>query len=354
MTYHMSKLVMALKSFVVFILKMIYNPIKEGFENIWQKEAHTTYKFCMSGVFSIFLVASVVGLYFLCGITSFKIYRMIDPIAFPKVDQSISTPLNADAKTLTDLQQAQVLIPALFNQLSRELNSPLGWTINDFGGTQFLSRRNARQNGVISATQKIARFVNDNVAVLGDASEQHKGFDDAANRLFVSAPSTWGFMTYSSESLYLEGLKKVDVYLEDLAKKTGQAHFNLRNDDLHNIFSYMAGNDILRKAQRGLVDKAEYLSTGEITRRIYEAIGTTLVVRDVVNRLVDLYPSKLQGAENNIAEAKKSMDLICSFDPIWVLNGSHDSVLSDHLSKLSRYYTELLARMDEIAKNIRY
>jgi hypothetical protein len=69
---------------------------------------------------------------------------------------------------------------------------------------------------------------------------------------------------------------------------------------------------------------------------------------------VHLYPDiKEKGGEDNIRIAFREMDQICTFDPLMVLRGDHDSVMADHRGKMARYLIAVRERINDVAQSIR-
>jgi len=60
-----------------------------------------------------------------------------------------------------------------------------------------------------------------------------------------------------------------------------------------------------------------------------------------------------KGGKENIEIAFREMDQFCTFDPIVVTRGEHDSFLADHRSKTSRYLTNIMKRINDVAQSIR-
>jgi len=79
-----------------------------------------------------------------------------------------------------------------------------------------------------------------------------------------------------------------------------------------------------------------------------------LVVKDLLRTFVRLYPSiKEKGGKDNILIAYQEMELMCTFDPLVVLRGKHDSMAADHRGKMARYLISIRERINEVAQSIR-
>jgi hypothetical protein len=95
------------------------------------------------------------------------------------------------------------------------------------------------------------------------------------------------------------------------------------------------------------------VSYSELDNRIYYTQGVVLVLRDVLTAIFHLYPeiSEKGGAEN-IRIAMRGINQICTFDPLIVLRGDHDSVMADHRGKMARYLIEVRERLNDVAQSI--
>jgi hypothetical protein len=47
------------------------------------------------------------------------------------------------------------------------------------------------------------------------------------------------------------------------------------------------------------------------------------------------------------------MDRVCTFDPLLVLRGHHDSIMADHRGKIARYLISVRERINDVAQSIR-
>jgi len=102
------------------------------------------------------------------------------------------------------------------------------------------------------------------------------------------------------------------------------------------------------------VQANDEVSFWELDDRIKYAQGVVLVVRDYLTMLVHLYPEIVEkGGEKNVAVAFKDMDRICTFDPLIVLRGDHDSLLADHRGKMARYFISMMRRLEDLSNSLR-
>jgi hypothetical protein len=134
----------------------------------------------------------------------------------------------------------------------------------------------------------------------------------------------------------------------------GQAIFNLRTDDMHNLLIYIISNQFLDQPLGLLVQSNDEVAYTDLDDRIYYTQGVILVLRDVLRTFTHLYPEvKEKGGEENIRIAFREMDQICTFDPLIVLRGDHDSIMADHRGKVARYLISVRERINDLAQSIK-
>jgi hypothetical protein len=134
----------------------------------------------------------------------------------------------------------------------------------------------------------------------------------------------------------------------------GKATFNMRSDDMFNLLAYVTGEQFLDQPLGLLVQSNDEVSYNVLDDRIYYTQGVILVVRDFLSMFFHLYPEvKTKGGEENLRIAMRDMDRICTFDPLIVLRGEHDSIMADHRGKMARYLISLRERLNDVAQSIR-
>jgi hypothetical protein len=47
------------------------------------------------------------------------------------------------------------------------------------------------------------------------------------------------------------------------------------------------------------------------------------------------------------------MNQVCTFDPLIVLRGDHDSITADHRGKMARYLIAIRERINDLAQSIK-
>jgi len=63
--------------------------------------------------------------------------------------------------------------------------------------------------------------------------------------------------------------------------------------------------------------------------------------------------NRSKGGDENIKIAFHEMERICTFDPLVVLRGRHDSVMADHRGKTASYLISIRERLNDAAQSIR-
>ena len=143
-------------------------------------------------------------------------------------------------------------------------------------------------------------------------------------------------------------------YEADLVKGDANAIFNLRTDDMHNMLEFIISNQFLDQPLGLLVQSNDKVPYTELDDQIYYTQGIILVLRDTLRAFIHLYPEvKEKGGKENIEIAFREMDQICTFDPLIVLRGNHDSIMADHRGKIARYLIAVRERINDLAQSIK-
>ena len=78
------------------------------------------------------------------------------------------------------------------------------------------------------------------------------------------------------------------------------------------------------------------------------------MLRDTLRMFIHLYPEvKEKGGKENIEIAFREMEQICTFDPLIVLRGDHDSIMADHRGKMAKYLISVRERINDLAQSIK-
>ena len=288
------------------------------------------------------------GLYW----TVYKFYTAVDPARFPELDQNITELISQISPDSSQPQKGAALSMAIRNRLEQEMNSTFGWSVNDLiiSPTRWLDNRANRQQGTIFATRMLTNFYSTNLAKYGKVDAENESLKEAREKFFAFSADSWWFP--SSEDQYEKGISRLKQYESDLIK--GEAIFNLRTDDMHNLLVYIISNQFLDQPLGLLVQSNEEVSYTDLDDRIYYTQGVILVIRDVLRTFIHLYPEvKEKGGQENIRIAFREMDKICTFDPLIVLRGHHDSIMADHRGKVARYLISVRERINDLAQSIK-
>ena len=289
-----------------------------------------------------------VGLYWIV----YNGYAAMDRTKFPDLDPEILAVMEKAPADVPDPDKGVALSMAIRNRLEQEMNSAFGWSVNDLAisPTGWMDNRANRQKGTIFATRMLINFYATNLAKYGKVDAENEILKEAREKRFAFSEDSWWFP--SSEDEYEKGIEQLKRYESELKK--GNAIYNLRSDDMYNLLSYIIGAQFMDQPLGLLVQNNDEVPYTELDDRIYYTQGVILVLRDFLRVFVHLYPDIIEkGGEDNIRIAFREMDQICSFDPLLVLRGDHDSVMADHRGKMARYLIAIRERINDITQSIR-
>ena len=282
----------------------------------------------------------------------YKGYTTIDVTRFPWFSSNMHSILDQTKPNSAEAKKGIALSAALSNRLEEEMGSTFGWSVNDLivSPTRWLDNRANRQRGVIFATRMLINFFSTNLAKYGTVDKENNLLKEAREKYFAFSEDSWWFP--STESQYRKGIALMRKYEDELA--AGNGVYNMRSDDMYNMLTFIIGKQLLDQPLGLLVQPENEVAYTELDDRIYYTQGVILVLRDFIRTFVDLYPViKEKGGEENIKIAMREMELICTFDPLIVLRGDHDSVTADHRGKMARYLISFRERINDLAQSIR-
>jgi hypothetical protein len=291
-----------------------------------------------------------IGLYW----TVYKGYTILDPTQFPNLDPNITALLQETTSDSAPAQKGAALSEAIRNRLEQEMNSTFGWSINDLivSPTRWLDNRANRQRGTIFATRMMVNFFSTNLAKYGKVDKENEFLIEAREKHFAFTSDKWWFP--SSESQYEKGLSLLKDYESELMRGNAKAVYNLRTDDMFNMLEFIISKQFLDQPLGLLVQSNADVPYTELDDRIYYTQGIILVLRDTLRTFIHLYPEVSEkGGEENIRIALKDMNQVCTFDPLIVLRGDHDSITADHRGKMARYLISIRERIDDLAQSIK-
>ena len=282
----------------------------------------------------------------------YKGFTALDATRFPWHRSNIHAILDQVKPTSDEAKKGIALSAAISNRLEEEMDSTFGWSVNDLivSPTRWLDNRANRQSGVIFATRMLTNFFSTNLAKYGTVDAENASLKEAREKYFAFSESSWWFP--ATESQYREGITLLRKYEDELA--AGQAVYNMRSDDMYNMLTFIIGNQFLDQPLGLLVQTNDEVSYTELDDRLYYTQGVVLVLRDFIRTFIYLYPEiKEKGGEENVRIALRDMEQICTFDPLIVLRGDHDSVTADHRGKMARYLISFRERLNDLAQSIR-
>ena len=282
----------------------------------------------------------------------YKGFTTIDATRFPWFSSNMHSVLDQIKPNSAENKKGIALSAAVSNRLEEEMGSTFGWSVNDLivSPTRWLDNRANRQRGVIFATRMLINFFSTNLAKYGTVDKENNLLKEAREKYFAFSEDSWWLP--STESQYRKGIELIRKYEDELA--AGKAVYNMRSDDMYNMLTFIIGKQVLDQPLGLLVQPENEVAYTELDDRIYYTQGVILVLRDFIRTFVDLYPViKEKGGEENIKIAMREMELICTFDPLIVLRGNHDSVTADHRGKMARYLISFRERINDLAQSIR-
>ncbi len=290
------------------------------------------------------------GLYW----TVYKGYTIIDQTRFPELTQNIADLLQKTTPSASPAQKGAVLSASIRNRLEQEMNSTFGWSVNDLiiSPTRWLDNRANRQRGTIFATRMLTTYFSTNLAKYGKVDAENNDLKEAREKHFAFTSDSWWFP--SSEDQYKKGIELLKKYEVDLVKGDANAIFNLRTDDMYNMLAFIISKQFLDQPLGLLVQSNDEVPYTDLDDRIYYTQGVILVLRDALRTFIHLYPEvKEKGGKENIEIAFREMDQICTFDPLVVLRGDHDSIMADHRGKIAKYLISVRERINDLAQYIK-
>jgi hypothetical protein len=289
-----------------------------------------------------------VGLYWLV----YRGYTFLDPASFPELDSSVRQVVDETTPQAEEPQKGAALSLAMRNRLQAEMDSTFGWSVNDLliSPTRWLDNRANRQRGTIYATRMLLNFYATHLAKLGAVDAENPLLKEAREKHFAFSEDSWWFP--STESEYRKGIELLERYEAELVDN--RAVFNMRSDDMYDLLVFITGKQFLDQPLGLLVQTNAEVPYFELDDRIYYTQGVVLVLRDFLTTLFHLYPEIAEkGGAENIRIALRDIQQICTFDPLIVLRGAHDSVMADHRGKMVRYLISSRERLNDVAQSVR-
>jgi hypothetical protein len=279
-------------------------------------------------------------------------YSALDPTRFPFAESPVVGALQGVTSDSPEAQKGAALGRAMVVRLEHEMDSTFGWSVNDLwvSPTRWLDNRANRQRGVIFATRMLAGFYATQLAKYGTVDAENEWLKEAREKRFAFSEDSW--LLPSTEGEYRKGIELVRRYAGAVVE--GKAVFNMRSDDLYNLFTFILSNQFIDQPLGLLVQATEDVPYTELDDRIYYTQGVVLVLRDFLWATAQLYPAvREKGGSENIKIVWTEMERVCTFDPLIVLRGRHDSIMADHRGKMASYLITIRERLNDVAQSIR-
>ncbi len=322
------------------------------------------------GMFAMVLVIGF-GLPVVIGLT-------IDQVTYPKheiyADFRPDGPVATAAETtpMTPVEKGILVTDAMLYQLEYELNSVTdmtlqdwktlnfngfwGWTPNDVAGWGPLAwpglfdNRANRQRGVIYAVRTMTEVWSQETSKFGNADRESIDLVEARQEGFAPSAEFWFFP--SSEGMYRDGIDLVRRYQTKLRTGADDARINMTTANLADVLRGM--KKMLEEPNGRLVDRNAEVKWTEIDDAVFYAQGAAIVARDTLAALSVAYDGEFNRGQvrDQLAEAINTLNDVAQFNPYWNLRGDRDSIVADHRAKMSRYYNDVLGRLEDIANAI--
>lgn len=280
-----------------------------------------------------------------------KIYSSIDKPAFPHLDSKVQSIIKNTSPQSPAKEKGAALCEVMINRIQQEMDSTFGWTVNDLiiSPTSWLDNRDNRQLGTLFATRLLVGFFSTHFAKVGTAAKENEALKEAREQYFAFSADSWWFP--SSEEQFYKGIKEVRLYEKEL--RNDNAAFVVRTDSLYELFHFIISAEFLDQPLGLLIEENFEVNYSELDDRIFYTQGVILVLRDFLKTMNHLYPKiEERGGKENLRNAFKMMDKICTFNPVIVLRGDHDSLFADHRSKMTRYLLNVRERLHDVAQSL--
>ena len=268
-------------------------------------------------------------------------------------DETVSVEFTDSANNdLHNGQKVALLFRASYHQLEKNLSRFPGWTVNDpwFYIKGLWDNPVNTQRGVWLASKEMTRILSDRTTRYGTGDDQNDLTIDAAQDIAIK-PDVWNMEMMPSEKYYENGIEKIRKF-EKLAESDPQI-VNIRADDLVAILEGIK-NDVLGEAYGKLTKSSDEVKWSEIDDIVKFARGAAIVARDQLAVLRSSFTDEIsRGGLDNLDVAISALDGAITFHPWWVEKGSGDSMIADHRAKISRYYSEAIRRIEDMAESLK-
>jgi hypothetical protein len=274
---------------------------------------------------------------------------------FSVSDRFVNISEQVDGKPAT-LQEKEkeigaALMHASYYQLERELDSSLGWTVNDVTGLQWWDNRVNRQLGVRHATIEALAALSMAISKFGSADEENQLLVGARQSHLAIDPTSW-FLP-AAENEYRNGIEKVKQYQRDVLAEAEHVTINITNRDIEVILRIVDARVL--EVPHGRLNARNFdVSWWELDDRVFYAQGAAIVARDMLVAIKSAFADKIiaAGAMGNMEQGIASCEGAVDFHPWLISRGDGDSMLPDHRAKMSRYYTDCRRRIVDVADAI--
>ena len=280
-------------------------------------------------------------------------YSAIDPTRFPFAESPVHAVLQGVTSDSPEPQKGAALARAMVVRLDHEMNSTFGWSVNDLwvSPTRWLDNRANRQRGVIFATRMLDVFFATQLAKYGTVDAENEWLKEAREKRFAFSEDNWWLPSIGKR--VPQGHRADQPLRGRRARGQGRVQHALGRplQPVHLHPQQPVPGPAARAAGAGRPKDVPYT---ELDDRIYYTQGVVLVLRDFLWATVQLYPTiREKGGSENVKIALSEMEQVCTFDPLVVLRGRHDSIMADHRGKMASYLITIRERLNDVAQSIR-
>jgi hypothetical protein len=206
------------------------------------------------------------------------------------------------------------------------------------------------QRGVWWATSQLAEILSTRITRYGTGQPENP-LTLRAFKKFNIGPDEWNWGMADSESFFKEGIESLKEF--EAQAIANPKLINIRTDDFEALITGIKER-VLGEPYGRLTDRGKQVGWSELDDVVMFAQGAAIVARDELVVLRNTFPEELsRGGLANLDAAIDSLNAIINFHPWWVSRGDGDSMFADHRAKLSRYYSEAVNRLGDLAASLR-
>lgn len=245
-----------------------------------------------------------------------------------------------------------LLFKASHYQIERMMDRFPFWSANDpvLYPTHYWDNSRNTQEGVWWATSQLVDILSDRITRYGTGQPQHPLTLEAFKK-FHFGPDEWNWWITDSEGYFNDAIENLKEF--ESRAITNSDLVNIRTDDLEAILNGIKDR-VLGEPYGRLTARSSEIKWTELDDIVKFSRGAAIVARDELVVLRSAFTEELsKGGLDNLDAAIDSLDAIINFHPWWTWRGDGDSMFADHRAKLSRYYSEVFRRIEDLASSLK-